>query len=145
MAPDYVVQFADGVYMGSDGAFTGAAFSGARSEVLIVARMAGTAATTAGASGLSKYVQVAKVSPEDPVAQLGRASLRSAERRLALFTTAEKRAPDVVVEAVQVSPISPDWTMEQRLRRSLRGSARMRRIAGYWHAATGAVHGRRTS
>ena len=70
MAPDYVVQFADGVYMGSDGAFTGAAFSGARSEVLI---------------------------------------------------------------------------MEQRLRRSLRGSARMRRIAGYRHAATGAVHGRRTS
>ena len=47
---------------------------------------------------VAKYVEVAEVSPEDPVAQLGRASLRSAERRLALFTAAQKRAPDLVAQ-----------------------------------------------
>jgi hypothetical protein len=45
---------------------------------------------------VSKYVEVAEVSPEDPVAQLGRASLRNAAQRQALFTAAQKQAPELL-------------------------------------------------
>lgn len=47
---------------------------------------------------VTKYVEVGEVSPEDPVAQLGRASLRSAEQRLALFTAAQKHAPELLAQ-----------------------------------------------
>jgi hypothetical protein len=47
---------------------------------------------------VTKYVEVSEISPEDPVVQLGRASLRNAGQRLALFTAVQKQAPEFLAQ-----------------------------------------------
>jgi hypothetical protein len=47
---------------------------------------------------VAKYVEVAALSPEDPIVQLGRASLRGADQRLALSAALQRHAPELLAE-----------------------------------------------